>query len=152
MSYDDLVKKESLKKEPKVDFKLVSRLLKRAKKDLIMAKRNLDADEPTALDLVYKSMFHAANALIRSQGFRPGKIKQHIGVIGAVKRTLGVKAKPIIFKFDRLRQKRNEFEYQGLYRGTRTEIKNSFADAKKLIEEIEKYIQAKNPQRKLWRP
>ncbi len=50
--------------------------------------------------------------------------------------------------FDDLRQKRNDIEYQGLYRGTKTEIKNSFQDAEILITKIEKYIEENNPQRK----
>lgn len=148
MNFDDLVRKESLKKVSQIDWQMVSRLIKRAKKDLKTAKKNLNDDEPTALDLVYKSMFHAANALIQSQGFRPGRIQQHIGVIEAVERTLGVETRPMIRKFDRLRQKRNEFEYQGLYRGTKTEIINGFHDAEILIEKIEEYIHLKNPQKK----
>lgn len=148
MNYDDLIKMENLKETPGRDFKLIERLINRAEKDLQVAKKNLDDDEPTALDLVYKSMFHASNALIRSQGFRPGRIRQHIGVIEAVERTLGVEAKPIVHKFDQLRKKRNEFEYQGLYRGTKTEIINGFSEAKKLIKKIKKYIEEKNPQKK----
>lgn len=146
--YDDLIKKESLKKEARIDYAQVERLITRSKKDLSVAKKNLNIDEATALDLVYKSMFHASNALILSQGFRPGKVKQHIGVVETVKRSLGVEIKPAILKFDRLRIKRNEFEYQGLYRSSRTEIKNSFQDAEKLIECIKEYIEKNNPQRK----
>lgn len=149
MNYDDLIKGESLKKVSRVDWVLVKRLINRSKRDLEMAKKNLDADEPTAMDLVYKSMFHAANALIQSQGYRPGRIRQHRGTVEAVERTFGIEIKSIVRKFDRLRQKRNEFEYQGLYRGTRTEIKNSFIDAKVLIVKIEDYIRENNPQRGL---
>lgn len=148
MNFDDLIQAENLKRVPRVDFVLVQQLLRRSKKDIETAKKNLNYDEPTALDLVYKSMFHAANALIQSEGYRPGKIRQHIGVIEAVKRILGVEIRPIILKFDHLRQKRNDIEYQGLYRGTKTEIKNSFHDAEILIKKIEKYIEVKNPQRK----
>ena len=148
-NYDDLLKMESLRKIDYVDWKMIRRLILRAKKDLQMAKKNLKADEPTALDLVYKSMFHVSNALIRSQGFRPGRVRQHVGVIEAVERTLGVEAKPIVRKFDQLRKKRNEFEYQGLYRGTKTEIINGFSEAEKLIGKIKDYIETKNPQKKL---
>lgn len=148
MNFNDLVRKESLKKVSRIDWQMVSRLIERAKKDLKTAKKNLNDDEPTALDLVYKSMFHAANALIQSQGYRPGKVRQHIGVIEAIERTLGVETRPIIRKFDRLRQKRNEFEYQGLYRGTKTEIINGFQYAEILIEKIREHIHAKNPQKK----
>lgn len=148
MNYDDLIKSEGLKKVLRIDWVLVERLIIRAKRDLEMAKKNLRDDEPTAMDLVYKSMFHAANALIQAQGYRPGKVRQHVGTIEAIERTLGLEIKPIIRKFDRLRQKRNEFEYQGLYRGTRTEIRNSFVDAGVLIGKIENYIQEKHPQRR----
>jgi uncharacterized protein (UPF0332 family) len=148
-NYDDLVKKESLKKEDRIDYAQIERLIIRSKKDIQVARKNLNIDEATALELVYKSMFHASNALIRSQGYRPGKIKQHIGVVEAVERSLGAKIKPIILKFDRLRIKRNEFEYQGLYRSSKTEIKNGLQDAEKLIKSIEDYIEKNNPQRKL---
>lgn len=53
MNFDDLVRKESLKKVSQIDWQMVSRLIKRAKKDLKTAKKNLNDDEPTALDLVY---------------------------------------------------------------------------------------------------
>ena len=56
MNYDDLVKKESLKKEFRIDYGHIERLVRRSKKDLQVAKKNLNIDEPTALDLVYKSM------------------------------------------------------------------------------------------------
>lgn len=147
MDYDDLLKKGSLKQQPNINFTQIERLIKRAKKDLAVAKKILDTDEPTALDLVYKSMFHAANALISSQGFRPGRVSQHIGVIETVKRTLGVEIEPIVAKFDRLRKKRNELEYEGLYRGTKTEITNGIHDAEVLIGRIEEYIEEKNPQK-----
>lgn len=147
--YEDLVAQESLKPEPRADHELVRRLLTRAEKDLAIAKKILLHDEPTALDLVYKSMFHAGNALVRSQGFRPGRIRQHRGVVEAVRRTLGSELTPVVAKFDRLRQKRNEFEYQALFRGSRTEIKSAFQDTQKLLTKIRQHIGAHDPQKDL---
>ena len=53
-------------------------------------------DEGAALILIYDAMFHAANALIRYQGYRPGNKLQHIGIIEAVRRTIGEDFKAIM--------------------------------------------------------
>ncbi len=58
-----------------------------------------------ALALVYDSMFHAANSLIRYQGYRPGIKFQHVGLIEAVKRTIGEDFYELILKYDKLRIK-----------------------------------------------
>ncbi len=94
-------------------------------------------------------MFHAGNALVRSQEYRPGTIKQHIGIIEAVSRTLGSEVKELVLKFDDLRKQRNRFEYQAVFEVTETLLNNRIKDAEKLIEIVEKYIQEQNPQLKL---
>ena len=91
-------------------------------------------------------MFHAANALIRYQGYRPGNKLQHIGIIEAVKRTLGEDFEAMIFKFDKLRIKRNKFEYQAIYNISKTQLINDIKDAGTFIKIIEKYLKDRNPQ------
>jgi uncharacterized protein (UPF0332 family) len=108
----------------------------------------LNKDCGSALTVLYNSMFHAGNALIRSQGYRPGAIKQHIGIIEAVSRTLGNEFKDLILKFDDLRKHRNKFEYQAVFEITETMLENRIKDAEKLIEVIEKHIHEQNPQLK----
>jgi uncharacterized protein (UPF0332 family) len=109
----------------------------------------IETDCGAALTVLYNAMFHAGNALIRSQGYRPGTIKQHVGVIEAVSRTLGNEVKELMLKFDDLRKQRNRFEYQAVFEITETLLKNRIKDAEKFLEIIEKYIQEKNPQLKL---
>ncbi len=103
-------------------------------------------DEGAALVLVYDSMFHAANALIRYQGFRPGFKLQYLGIMEAVKRTLGDDSEDLISKYNKLRIKRNNFEYQAIYNISKTQLMNDIKDAKEFIKIIEKYLKDKNPQ------
>src|SRR3989338_7965909 len=111
----DLIQEGQIQEESGIGWDQIERLLKRAFEDLKSAERNLPFDEPGAMDFIYKAMFHAGNAIIRSYGFRPGIIRQHQGVITAVGRILGPESKTLILKFDKLRKRRNEFEYQGVF-------------------------------------
>jgi len=140
MNYSDLIKRRSLQKEPRIDSQQIKRLLERSYKDLALAKRILKEDRAGCLDFLYKAMFHAANALIRSQGYRPGPYRQHQGIVEACRRTLGKEAEKLVFKFDRLRIRRNEFEYFAIVRISESELRNTFQTAEKFIERIEKEI------------
>lgn len=147
--YPDLLAKGSLMSEPSVGFDQIERLLKRSKVDLEKSEKLLDEDLPTAMDLIYKSMFHASNALVRSQGFRPGHFQQHKGIVEALRRSLGDDAGVLVRSFDSLRKTRNEFEYQAIFGSSRSEIESSLGKAKELLVEIEKQIEETNPQGKL---
>ena len=92
----DLIREGRIQEESGIGWDQVERLIKRAFEDLNSAERNLPFDEPGAMDFIYKAMFHAGNALIRSYGFRPGAIRQHQGVISAVERILGPESKTLI--------------------------------------------------------
>ena len=146
MNYKDLVTEGKLKKEKAIGIDQIHRFIKRAKKDLETAKIIVANDEGAALTLVYDAMFHAANALIRYQGYRPGNKLQHIGIIEAVSRTLGEDFEAIIFKFDKLRIKRNKFEYQAIYNISKTQLISDIKDAGIFIQVIEKYLKDRNPQ------
>jgi uncharacterized protein (UPF0332 family) len=144
--FNDLIRKGGLMKEGKIGKDQAKRFLSRARKDLKTARKILSSDEAVALDLVYKSMFHAANALIRSFGLRPGRTGQHKAVIQACEKILDKPANVYILRFDKLRQKRNYFEYGAGFLSSRTEIKNSLIEAEKFIEIIEKHLSRVNPQ------
>jgi len=146
LNYKDLVAEEKLKKEKAIGIDQIHRFIKRAKKDLETAEIVVINDEGAALTLVYDAMFHAANALIRYQGYRPGNKLQHIGIIEAVRRTLGEEFEAMIFKFDKLRIKRNKFEYQAIYNISKTQLINDIKDASTFIKIIEKYLKDRNPQ------
>ncbi|MBI4431148.1 MAG: hypothetical protein HY587_05505 [Candidatus Omnitrophica bacterium] len=80
----DLIREGQIQEEPSIGWDQVEQLIRRAFEDLKSADRNMPFDEPGAMDFIYKAMFHAANALLRSYGFRPGATRQHQGVITAV--------------------------------------------------------------------
>lgn len=103
-----------LKKESEIGFDQVKKFIKRSKKDLETARNLINFDEGATLTFIYNAMFHVANALIRSQGYRPGNRFQHIGIIEAVNRTIGDDFKNLIIKYNKLRIQRNKFEYQAL--------------------------------------
>lgn len=149
MNFKDLIAQKGLVKEEKIERDQIERYLKRAKKDLITARKILNIDEAVALDLVYKSMFHAANGLIRLFYLRLGKIRQHKAVIEATRRILGKKAEVLILEFDKLRQKRNYFEYGAGFKGSKGEIKNALSYAERFLGTVEQYVGQKNPQKKL---
>lgn len=147
MDYSDLVKENKLKKEPDIGFDQIERLLKRSRKDLVTARQLIEKDEGLAAAAIYDAMFHAANALIRMQGYRPGTVRQHIGVIEAVKRTLSKNAENLIIKFDSMRVTRNKFEYQAIFDMSTAQLNKSLQDAEELAKMIAAYIFAKNPQK-----
>lgn len=101
------------------------------------------------MDLIYKSIFHSANALLRLQGFRPGDRRQHAGVLEAVRRTLGKKAESLLNQYDRLRRVRNKFEYQALFSLSSAELRTTLRQSKELVNLIMDKMQKDHPQLKL---
>ena len=138
--FSDLIAQGSLKEERKIGQDQVIKLINRAKKDLETAKSLLNSDEAVAMTMVYSSMFHSANALVRLYGFRPGKVRQHSGLIEATSRILGEEIKDYIFRFDKLRIKRNLFEYQAIFDFSIIQIENNLVEAEKFVSIIEKFI------------
>ncbi len=150
MDFKDLIARGGLVREKQIGFDQVEKYLKRARKDLSTARKILAIDLPAALDLTYKAMFHSANGLIRLYSLRPGRIGQHKALVEATGRILGKPAAMLILKFDKLRQKRNYFEYGAGFRSSKEEVKKTIKSAKDFLALVEKTIQAKNPQKKLF--
>ncbi len=146
MNYKDLVNQGKLKREPQAGLDQVERLLKRARRDLITAQKLLNEDLGLSIAAIYDAMFHAANALIRIQGYRPGDKRQHMGVIEAIRRTLGDPAKNLIIKFNDMRIARNRFEYQAIFNMSKDQLEKALEDAENLIKIIGAYIREKHPQ------
>lgn len=113
--FDDLIRSRQLQHDSDIGKDQVDRLLTRAQKDLETATELRDSDPALTMDVAYKAMFHAGNALLRTRKLRPGPVRQHQGVIEAVARILGPSSLVLIAEFDRLRKRRNQFEYQGQY-------------------------------------
>lgn len=139
-NFDDLIKNRQIQRESNIGEDQVKRLLERADKDLETALRNKEIDGAVAMDVAYKAMFHAAGALLRTHKLRPGPIRQHQGVIEAVGRILGKETKILMTEFDRLRKRRNLFEYQGQFEMGGQELDEALSHAEDLVEIIKKEI------------
>lgn len=151
LTFSDLLKSGGLAKEKSIGWDQIEKYLSRARKDLQTGRKIIAIDEAVAMDLVYKAMFHAANALVRSYGFRPGRIGQHKAMVTASGRILGEKAEIYILRFDKLRQKRNYFEYCAGFLSSRQEIENSLKEVKGFINLVENQLHDRNPQKKLFK-
>ncbi|MFN0117357.1 MAG: HEPN domain-containing protein [Elusimicrobiota bacterium] len=136
----DLINSGQLQEEPAIGKDQVTRFLLRAEKDLAASEHIKNFDEAIAMQAAYDGMFHAANSLIRLHGYRPGATRQHQGVITAISRILGEDASILIKRFDRLRKRRNEFEYQGLYEMGTEEFLEALSYAKKFVALIRKEV------------
>jgi uncharacterized protein (UPF0332 family) len=147
--YEDLAKSGALKPVSGPGVDQAQRLLKRAWRDFRTAAFLLKEDEAAAMDFIYKGIFHAANAYLRLQGYRPGKIGQHAAVIEAMRRALGKEAQDLILVYDHLRRKRNEFEYQAVFSMSGAELRDMFESAKRLASVIQKAIETDHPQLRL---
>ncbi|OGG08739.1 hypothetical protein A2154_03970 [Candidatus Gottesmanbacteria bacterium RBG_16_43_7] len=135
--------------EKSIGWDQINKYLTRALKDLETAQKLIKVDEAVAMDLVYKALFHASNALIRANGVRPGKIRQHKAVVRAASIFLGKKANKYILRYEKLRIKRNEFEYGAVFRSSQSEINNGIKDTRKYIQMIKSFLLQKNPQKHL---
>lgn len=144
--FSDLISQGSLKEEKKIGHDQISRLINRAKKDLETAKSLIESDEAVSITMVYNALFHSANALIRFYGYRPGKVRQHAGLIEATSRILGNEIKDYILRFNKLRKKRNLLGYQAIFIFSKIQIENNLAEAKKFVELIDKFIAEKMEQ------
>jgi uncharacterized protein (UPF0332 family) len=138
--FQDLIDAGQLRNEPAIGKDQVGKLLKRARRDLETAHRIKEFDEAIAMQAAYEAMFHSANALLRLHGYRPGPVRQHQGVIAAVSRILPREATLFIKRFDNLRKRRNEFEYQGLYQMGSEELGDALENAKAFMDLIEAEI------------
>lgn len=144
IDFDDLIRTRQLQRESAIGQDQIERLLKRSRQDLDSAKRIKPTDEAAAMDLAYKAMFHAANALLARHKLRPGPVRQHQGVIEATTRILAPEATTHLLQFDRLRRRRNLFEYQGVFEMGSEELDEALANARELVAIIKRRLSKKS--------
>ena len=88
MSYQDLIKRNLLKKE-NISFNQIEKVLKRAHKNLKSSKLLLDNnDEEGAFKFAYEAMLLSGRALIFSYGMRPRIIGSHKTVVDFNKKNI----------------------------------------------------------------
>lgn len=149
-NFIDLYKQKGLIKEEKIGFDQVIKHLERAKKDLYVAKANLEIDTEASYNYAYLAMLRSGRALMFSLKYRPIDGEQHKTVVAFCEKTLGENNLEIIKYFDRMRKKRNRFTYdEPELLVSKTETEQAFKNSKEFVKIINFYIQDKNPQKKL---
>ena len=132
------------------DDKQIVSNIKRARKDLVTAKANIDIDEEWAYTISYHAMLRAGRALMFSMGYRPKGKNQHKTVVDFCAEILGEEFKTLTNRFNRMRVKRHDFIYEPERPIPKTETIKSLESAEKFVKEIVNRIQEANPQMKLF--
>jgi uncharacterized protein (UPF0332 family) len=134
----------------KINIDQVDKNMKRAFKDLLVSEANFEIDREASYNYSYLAMLRSGRALMFFYSYRPIGINQHKTVISFAKIILGEDFSSLIFKFDRMRKFRNKFTYEepGIL-VSEDELKKSFNSAKKLVENINSFIEKNKPQKKL---
>jgi len=146
----DSYKQKGLIKEENIGFDQVIKHLERAKKDLYVAKANLEIDTEASYNYAYLAMLRSGRALMFSLKYRPIDGEQHKTVVAFCEEVLPKDRTEIIKYFNRMRKKRNRFTYdEPELLVSKTETEQAFKSAKEFVEIIHNYIQHKNPQKKL---
>jgi len=146
----DSYKQKGLIKEEDIGFDQVVKHLERVKKDLHVAEANLEIDTEASYSYSYLAMLRSGRALMFSLKYRPIDGEQHKTVVAFCEETIGKDNLEIVKYFDRMRKKRNRFTYDEpeLLVST-TETEQAFKNAKEFAKIVHRYIQDKNPQKKL---
>jgi uncharacterized protein (UPF0332 family) len=152
MNYKSLITNslnKGLIKKQAIDFKQIKNLLLRAKKDLVVAKKNLAIDEEVTYNYAYLAMLRCGRALMFLNGYRPDDGAQHKTVIDFVAVILGSTFTNLINKFDIMRRKRNQFTYEPLLPISRTEAENALKSAEEFVDKATELVKKENPQLEL---
>ena len=123
--------------------------LARARKDLIVAKANLDIDEAWAHTIAYHAMLRAGRAFMFSLGYRPKGKDQHKTVVEFCGEVLGEEFKTLTNRFNRMRTKRHDFIYEPERPIPKTEAVQSLKSAEEFVTEITVRVEKATGQDKL---
>jgi len=96
------------------------------------------------LSIAYNAALQAATAALAACGFRASREAHHYRIIQSL--TYTINAEPLlILQLDQLRKKRNIADYERAGAVSDSEAKEIIVLAKKLKEEVEKWIRANHP-------
>ena len=142
---------KGLMKKDKIDIQQVVKILVKSHRCVKSATTLLkDGDPEGSYQLSYEAMLLAGRALVFSFNFRPRTAGSHKIVVDFTEKVLGKKDTILVFKFDKMRKNRHYLIYGSGLAISETEAKNAILTAKEFVSEIEKLIQKKNPQKKLF--
>ncbi len=149
MEFDDLLKLGQLKREHTSKEK-IAEFLQFAEEEISAAKYNLSKFPLTAFKSAYDALIHAGSALIRYYGFRPTTKYTHATITEFVYRVLGKDYGYLVRSFKQMRRKRHPLQYEARFSESHEEIKNNIIKTEELIKRIEKHINIKPLQKKLF--
>lgn len=145
---ENLIKDGLLQKE-KTGFDQIRKRITRAFVDLENARTIFPKDKVGAYRSAYDAMLQAGMALIFSYGLRPKVRNFHKTVVECVGIVIGSEYASVIKQFDQMRKNRHELIYD-IGTVSRSEAETAIKTAGKFIGEIEKIIDKKDSQKKLF--
>ncbi|MEK7689539.1 MAG: HEPN domain-containing protein [Bdellovibrionota bacterium] len=152
MPSDDLLRKliegGFLKEHPK-DAAQAKKLLVRSFRDLKTAKANLEIDEEAAYTFAYLAMLRSGRALMFLKGYRPVDGRQHKTVVEVAGFFLGKIYEDLVYKFEVMRLKRNQFTYEPDMPLGLKETEEALKTAHEFLQQILKQARKESPQMEL---
>lgn len=149
MKFKDLIDNGQLVEE-NTSREKISEFLEFAENEISAAKFNLSKFPLTAYKSAYDSLIHAGNALIRFYGYRPTNKYTHATITEFVDKILGEQYGHLARSFKRMRRKRHPLQYEARFSESRKEVGDSIDKAEELIKLIEKHINMRPSQKRLF--
>jgi len=133
-------------REHRKDQEQAKKLLARSLRDIKTATANLRIDEEAAYTFAYLAMLRSGRALICLKGYRPADGRQHKTVVEVAGFFLGKTCEDLVYQFERMRRKRNQFTYEpDLPLGLR-EAQEALEAAQEFVQEILIHARRESPQ------
>ncbi len=95
-------------------------------------------------------MLQLARAIIYLHGYRPDDGQQHKTTIEAAGKILGQNFNDLIYRFDKMRKKRNQFIYEPALPLNREETISALKTAIAFYHQVKQYLERVEPQLKLF--
>ena len=144
----ELMEKGFLKEHPK-DIGQAKKLLLRSFRDIKTAKANLKIDEEAAYTFAYLAMLRSGRALMFLRGCRPVDGRQHKTVVEVAGSFLGKAYEDLVYKFEQMRRKRNQFTYEPDLPLGLKETQGALETAREFVQQILEQVRKESPQLEL---
>lgn len=136
-------------KEHRKDPVQAKKLLIRSFRDLKTARANLEIDGEAAYTFAYLAMLRSGRALMILKGWRPTDGRQHRTVVDVAGLFLGKAYEDLVYKFEQMRRKRNQFTYEPDLPLGLKEAQEALKTADAFVREILKQARKESPQLEL---
>ena len=151
MSYDELLRSRRIRKE-KISKREVQQGLKRAERDLKVARTVMAEDWDWAFAIAYDAVFQASRAYMFAQGYRPASVESHKNTFAFMRLAMGKEYATLLSYFDRMRVKRHRAIYDVAGLISKTEAKSLFAKAEGFVRFVREQLGTESGSRSTARP